>query len=632
MSTLPTPTSIALTPQLTAAVGGVTFDYGFVTVTYATGAVATMPLKGVIDSAGTIIDPATAEGQTSALAELQTIAGDQTAGNTLLTQIVALLQQTAAETLWTDNTGAYFIRVDNPTGGAPTWKTINGVASAAPGAGAKPAADRTAPVTDKTAYQAIAAAGTTIAAGDFIDHFVTTDSVTGAIVGQFWLNSTQGAVLAAAPATSNLTALSLLPQGAATLAEQQAIAGVLQQILTALGSSADAAVATATGSATQQSVLKGILKALLGTLSVEATALPLPAGAAADGADIPGATMPAGGSGIRGWLSTISSNGATAAGQASALTELQAIASATAAGPTAANQGAANTLLTQMVALLQQTAAETLWTDNTGAYFIRVDNPTGGAPTWKTINGVASAAPGAGAKPAADRTAPVTDKTAYQAIAAAGTTIAAGDFIDHFVTTDSVTGAIVGQFWLNSTQGAVLAAAPATSNLAALSLLPQGAATLAEQQAIASVLQEILTALGTTLSVKDASVVAALGSPAQDATVAKLINPGSAGAGDFSGSPPSAASVQAMALLQTIPANPGRLCVEVQNQSTSVLTVVRDDGTSNTGLGNNATVWLLNSYDGATTGMGGGSWSSRTFKGRVRIYGAAGTQFAAYQD
>ncbi len=205
---------------------------------------------------------------------------------------------------------------------------------------------------------------------------------------------------------------------------------------------------------------------------------------------------------------------ATAQGQASALTELQAIAGATAAASTATNQAAANTLLGQIVSLLQQTAAETLWTDNTGAYFIRVDNPAGGAPTWKTITGAVSAAPGVGVKPAEDRTAPITDKTAYQAIAAAGTTIASGDFVDHFVTTDSVTGAIIGQFWLNSSQGAVLAAAPSTSNLNALSLLPQGAATLAQQQATAGLIQQVLSTLGATLTVKDAAVEAALGTPA----------------------------------------------------------------------------------------------------------------------
>ena len=301
--------SAILTTKLAGNVGGGTFDYGFLDAS-GIGNGPFYAATAAVNASTQLINPATLEsiealqaaitagitvsfaGQTIAVSALPLPPGasssaNQATANTLLGQIVSLLQQTAAETLWTDNTGAFFIRVDSPTGGAPTWKDVNGVASAAPGAGAKPAADRTAPVTDKTAYQAIAASGTTIAANDFIDHFVTTDSVTGAIVGQFWLNSTQGTILAAAPATSNLTALSLLPQGAATLAQQQAIAALLQQVVTALGATlvvkdaaletalgttADAAVTSASTSGSAISWLRGIWTALNGTLKTASQA------------------------------------------------------------------------------------------------------------------------------------------------------------------------------------------------------------------------------------------------------------------------------------------------------------------------------------------------------------------------
>ena len=301
--------SAILTTKLAGNVGGGTFDYGFLDAS-GIGNGPFYAATAAVNASTQLINPATLEsiealqaaitagitvsfaGQTIAVSALPLPPGasssaNQATANTLLGQIVSLLQQTAAETLWTDNTGAFFIRVDSPTGGAPTWKDVNGVASAAPGAGAKPAADRTAPVTDKTAYQAIAASGPTIAANDFIDHFVTTDSVTGAIVGQFWLNSTQGTILAAAPATSNLTALSLLPQGAATLAQQQAIAALLQQVVTALGATlvvkdaaletalgttADAAVTSASTSGSAISWLRGIWTALNGTLKTASQA------------------------------------------------------------------------------------------------------------------------------------------------------------------------------------------------------------------------------------------------------------------------------------------------------------------------------------------------------------------------
>lgn len=52
--------------------------------------------------------------------------------------------------------------------------------------------------------------------------------------------------------------------------------------------------------------------------------------------------------------------------------------------------------------------------------------------------------------------------------------------------------------------------------------------------------------------------------------------------------------------------------------------VVRDDG-----AGSNVTSILL---AGIGANMQGGGWSSSTFKGRVRVYGASGAQVAAYQD
>jgi hypothetical protein len=78
-------------------------------------------------------------------------------------------------------------------------------------------------------------------------------------------------------------------------------------------------------------------------------------------------------------------------------------------------------------------------------------------------------------------------------------------------------------------------------------------------------------------------------------------------------------------LLFTIPANKQRNNVGMQNQSTSVLSVCRDDGT-----GANLTVLILSAASAA--GAQGADWSSQTFKGRLRVYGVAGSQVAAYED
>jgi hypothetical protein len=93
---------------------------------------------------------------------------------------------------------------------------------------------------------------------------------------------------------------------------------------------------------------------------------------------------------------------------------------------------------------------------------------------------------------------------------------------------------------------------------------------------------------------------------------------------DFSANP-ATIPMTGFVLLQTIPATPGRQNVEIQNQSGGLIQVVRDDGS-----GNNQTSFMLGS--GGGIGLQGGDWSSGTFKGRIRLYGAAGSQVAAGQE
>lgn len=78
-------------------------------------------------------------------------------------------------------------------------------------------------------------------------------------------------------------------------------------------------------------------------------------------------------------------------------------------------------------------------------------------------------------------------------------------------------------------------------------------------------------------------------------------------------------------LLANIPVACGRNSVEVQNQSAATIQVVRDDGS-----GNNQSTVLLAPAAGA--GQQGGGWSSVTFKGRVLVYGPAGSQVSVFQE
>lgn len=78
-------------------------------------------------------------------------------------------------------------------------------------------------------------------------------------------------------------------------------------------------------------------------------------------------------------------------------------------------------------------------------------------------------------------------------------------------------------------------------------------------------------------------------------------------------------------LLTTVP--PAlRGSLEVQNQSTDPIQVVRDDG-----FGNQVTSIMLAAA--AATGGQGGSWSSTTFRGRIRVYAPSSSdRVAVFQE
>lgn len=77
-------------------------------------------------------------------------------------------------------------------------------------------------------------------------------------------------------------------------------------------------------------------------------------------------------------------------------------------------------------------------------------------------------------------------------------------------------------------------------------------------------------------------------------------------------------------LLSTVPVTQYRQFVEVQNQSAGTIQVVLDDG-----AGNQITSILLTGVGANTQG---GGWSSDTFTGRIRTYGATGSQVSIRQE
>lgn len=110
------------------------------------------------------------------------------------------------------------------------------------------------------------------------------------------------------------------------------------------------------------------------------------------------------------------------------------------------------------------------------------------------------------------------------------------------------------------------------------------------------------------------------------ATGFPVMNGGTTGA-DYSANPSAYPPTSPLVLLSTVPVNPVRNRVAVQNQDVPELQVWRVNNTSA------PTVKTLIVLDGAAvTGQQGGEFDSNTFKGGLLIYGMPGQQISVYED
>jgi len=185
---------------------------------------STMPIRGADGNNYTIAVPNPNGQAPSASSSPVVIASDQS-------PIPVSLVAPRTDTLWTDDTGSFFVRVDQ--GGTITWTTITGGASSAPSTGARPAAGPSV-LLSRSSYAATAS-GTGYAINDFLDHFVTTDPQSGAILGNFWIDITAGATVATPPSSGNISPISALPTGAATAANQSTAISSLATLITNTG-------------------------------------------------------------------------------------------------------------------------------------------------------------------------------------------------------------------------------------------------------------------------------------------------------------------------------------------------------------------------------------------------------------
>ena len=134
-------------------------------------------------------------------------------------------------TIWTDNSGAYYVRRDSVNEGTGvitiTWTAPDGT-PATPGAGLRPLATAERDVTQELFVAT--SSGTGYTSGDFLARLLIVDvNPTTPVVTQVWYNLSTGAVIAApnsahvTPSDESITvASSALPTGAATEAKQDA--------------------------------------------------------------------------------------------------------------------------------------------------------------------------------------------------------------------------------------------------------------------------------------------------------------------------------------------------------------------------------------------------------------------------
>lgn len=219
-------------------------------------------------------DPATQTTLAAVLAKLSSDPATQTtlsAANTNLASILTALNAQRAETIWTDDTGTYVVRVDK--GGTITWVALDGTAGTAPGTGARPVDADTFSLS-RASYQASTAA-TGYSVGDLIDHMILVNPTTGTVVSHFWINLTTELKLASAPTSANIVPFSaeeaimgLRIDAANTATDATSVSGMsvwkqisksVQALMTFFGAQADAAnAATNTTAISPMAVWKQI--------------------------------------------------------------------------------------------------------------------------------------------------------------------------------------------------------------------------------------------------------------------------------------------------------------------------------------------------------------------------------------
>lgn len=250
----------------------------------------------LIGLAGTLVDPASdasvqavtakVEAVRALIAGTLNVQGNVTANfgalngaatdatlNAVLSAIKA--QYDLSSTLFTDNSGAYYVRRDviNSTNGTVvvSFTTVTG-AVATPGAGLRPASTDANRSTQQISYTATTAA-TGYAVGDALARLIVLDTSTSpaTVISSAWLNVTAGTVLSSAPASgtyatsanSTVVTSSALPTGAATDVSVQAATAKMEAVRALLAAALTFSLPTGASTSALQSAGNTTLTSLV---------------------------------------------------------------------------------------------------------------------------------------------------------------------------------------------------------------------------------------------------------------------------------------------------------------------------------------------------------------------------------
>lgn len=272
-------------------------------------------------------------------------------------------------------------------------------------------------------------AGTGFSVGDYLTHVVVTDQAAGTVLNTYWVNATLGTVLGSAPASASIAPRSASSGSSSTVTVNNPTSSPVPVAVTTMPAISVASQGYAWSEAQYTTTVDGTGFAAGDTLSHVVV------------------TDPATGTLIVAYWVNVTQGAKLASAPASA---------SLASG---ANAVSISNTPTVNIGTIPEVTVK-----GDAASPVPVSFPT--TPTVNIGTAPEIMVKGDSANPVPVTVGNSRVSTSVNFISsAAGTGYASGDYVSHVVTTEPTTGTVIAAYWINITQGAILATAPATASL-----------------------------------------------------------------------------------------------------------------------------------------------------------------------